>query len=180
MCIIEAIDALVSLTADCCFRHKCRRRYPHCVLDDGSDPGTGVAGTKCSACSPSSCDDNDPCTDDVCDPVKGCVHQDNGTCQCAGVTDWQCNRPPKPCGPTNTCACDVDTDGVPFCMGTANCEDLTPCTSNADCTGDTRCTSTCCKGGRQCAVPCASNGVRALRLSSQKEELKGPTTLGSF
>ncbi len=30
------------------------------------------------------CDDGDPCTDDLCDPAKGCVHIRKSTPDCAG------------------------------------------------------------------------------------------------
>jgi len=32
------------------------------------------------------CNDNNPCTDDTCDPVLGCQFKDNGTCAKAGCT----------------------------------------------------------------------------------------------
>ncbi len=53
---------------------KCPRRFPYCVLEDGSDPSIGVPGIKCSICSPATCDDNDPTTQDFCDPESGCYH----------------------------------------------------------------------------------------------------------
>ncbi|GAX17806.1 hypothetical protein FisN_18Hh006 [Fistulifera solaris] len=68
-CVAKCVDT--SLTGS---DQGCSRKYPICVLADGSDPCIGVPGVKCAKCSPASCNDGDPCTDDFCDPDTGCYH----------------------------------------------------------------------------------------------------------
>jgi hypothetical protein len=81
-----------------------------CTDGDGCKDGTCVAGKAVN------CDDSNPCTDDSCDPLKGCQH------------------------PNNTASCD---DGVActseelckggLCVATVfgSCDDGNPCTTDA-------------------------------------------------
>ena len=88
-----------------------------------------------------SCNDDDPCTDDSCDPVAGCVNTPN-TAGCddgnACTTSDKCAAGVCAGRPASNLACndgdpctksDVCTEGV--CAGTLNdCNDLNPCTQD--------------------------------------------------
>ncbi|GAX17810.1 hypothetical protein FisN_18Hu010 [Fistulifera solaris] len=157
----------------------CPRNYPHCVLKDGTDPGEQVPGVKCAACTPLTCDDFNPCTDDFCDPIFGCYSIDNGSCVCdANAEDWQCDDFTLPlCSGTNFCVCDVDAEGAPFCWPNVLCEGLVDCSSNSDCPEGTRCASTCCGAG-QCLPEC-DDSIEVLPNSVLKGEApSGPTSTG--
>ncbi len=167
------------LTVNCCIgslESQCPRNYPYCVLEDGSDPGFQSPGVKCSVCSPSVCDDGNPCTDDYCDPYFGCYSVDNGSCVCdANAVDWQCGDPFPFCSGVEFCLCDVDTEGAPFCWPNVSCEGLVECTSNADCPESTRCASTCCGEGH-CLPECGGEiPFEEARVDGQPS---GPTTTG--
>ncbi|GAX17809.1 hypothetical protein FisN_18Hu009 [Fistulifera solaris] len=160
----------------------CPVLYPSCVLEDGTDPGEGNAGEKCAICSPASCDDNDPCTDDYCEPEVGCFHIASSFCECgADAVDWECGGPLFPsCSSTRFCICDVDSEGAPFCWPVVNCENLTECSTNADCPENTRCATTCCSGPGNCFEECDDEeSVGAFRVSAQ-EVLSGNTSAGFF
>ncbi|GAX17908.1 hypothetical protein FisN_18Hh114 [Fistulifera solaris] len=164
-CVAKCVDT--SLTGP---DKGCPRRYPVCTLEDGSDPGSENPGTICSVCSPASCDDQDPCTDDFCDPEGGCFYVDNGSCgnTCNVALDWQCTFPVPFCTqfvPDDeffACVCDVDTEGSPFCWRDAFCSDRADCSSNDDCGPNEKCASTCC-GTNKCLEDCALTDDRLRR-----------------
>jgi subtilisin-like proprotein convertase family protein len=86
--------------------------------DDGD---ACTAGDTCGygSCSPGpavDCDDNNPCTDDSCNPATGCVNTDNTA----------------PCDDGNACTTN-DTCGAGTCHGGAapNCDDGNPCTDDS-------------------------------------------------
>ncbi|GAX18733.1 hypothetical protein FisN_26Hh023 [Fistulifera solaris] len=177
-CVANCVDTS-RLGAD----RGCPRGYPICTTADGADPGQGNAGVQCAVCSPLLCDDNDPCTDDICDPLVGCSHVDNGSCSCGGgvvASDWQCTLPTPICTQyprvgVYDCICDVDVEGSPFCWRDNNCVNVASCSSNADCGPTQRCASSCCGDGH-CFEDCAlSEGSNESRRRLTPAELFGPT-----
>jgi MYXO-CTERM domain-containing protein len=111
---------------------------------------TGV----CTAGTPLDCDDNNPCTDDTCDPAGGCAHTAvavatkcddgnvcNGISTCSGTV---CTAgTPLSCDDGNVCTDDscVAATGCKFVNNTADCSD------NNLCTQDDKCALGVCKGG---------------------------------
>lgn len=129
---------------------RCDLEKHECVpwtLSDGTACGVPDACTKsltcqAGACTPEalSCDDQNPCTDDGCDPLTGCRHGNNSAA---------CNDG-NPCTATDACI-----DGQ--CVGTNN---TCTCTTDADCKdkddGD-RCNGILkCLGGDVCVVDVAT------------------------
>jgi hypothetical protein len=91
------------------------------------------------------CDDGNPCTDDSCNPARGCVHTDN-TSSCDdgnACTDDACNPATGCTHSNNSGACNdgnVCTDdscnpatGCVFSNNTASCDDGSPCTTGDVC-----------------------------------------------
>ncbi|TNF23689.1 MAG: hypothetical protein EP329_26825 [Deltaproteobacteria bacterium] len=118
-----------------------------------------------------SCSDDDPCTDDSCDPVAGCVFTPNtATCDDgnACTTSDKCADGVCAGRPASNLACndgdpctlqDVCTNGV--CAGAVNdCNDLNPCTqdscdvSNPDAIQGTGCVHAPIEGTCDDANPC--------------------------
>jgi hypothetical protein len=111
------------------------------VVDTGApDAGSGACG---------SCDDDNPCTDDTCDPdSRKCVHVDN-TAACddgnACTTNDTCSAgkcvggAPPSCDDANPCTTDT-CDSVKGCVHADNtdpCNDNNACTTNDTCSGGT-------------------------------------------
>lgn len=97
------------------------------------------------------CDDGNACTDDSCDPIKGCVHTPN-TAPCDdgnactkndGCKDGQCQGDLTSCDDNNVCTDDscVPSKGCVHIPNTAPCDDKNPCT-----VGDF-CSKTACQPG---------------------------------
>ena len=118
----ECDDGNAIDTDDC--RSDCTRG-PCCVIDPRAQ---------------ARCDDRNPCTDDVLDPVSGCSHVPNGSCcqadadcpsgecrQCVGcfLYEWDC------CGEGATCAA-----RSPECSGSCLDAALCRCQGKLDCGGD--------------------------------------------
>ena len=81
-----------------------------CTLGDQCQEGV------CGAGSTESCDDGNPCTDDLCHPLDGCVYENNTA----------------PCNDANICTIsDSCEDGVCVSGPPLNCDDSTPCTTDA-------------------------------------------------
>jgi subtilisin-like proprotein convertase family protein len=98
-------------------------------------------------CTPVSCDDGNPCTDDVCDPELGCIHPANAAaCEdgnpCTGpdaCSGGACAPGPNPCDDGDACTTDV-CDGQGGCTHPpASCDDGNPCTDDG-CAAATGCT----------------------------------------
>ncbi len=86
------------------------------------------------------CDDSNPCTDDSCDTIKGCVHANNTTA----------------CDDGSKCTTN-DVCGAGTCAGTAvNCDDTNVCTNDQCNTADGTCfwtaNSAVCDDGDACTV----------------------------
>ncbi len=120
------------------------------TCDDGlpcTSGDTCTAGV-CAGTGPTNCSDNDPCTDDSCDPVSGCKHVANSTGLC-DLDSSQCTPDTcvvgkctaglaKVCNDGLSCttdACDPTTGNcvfTPVTNGTA-CDDANKCTSPDTC-----------------------------------------------
>lgn len=99
---------------------------------------------------PLSCDDLNPCTEDSCDPSKGCLHlpltgpcDDHNACtlddQCVG---GQCKGKPVSCDDHNPCTKDL-------CDPVAGCRNepfVGPCNDGNACTANDTCTAGKCQG----------------------------------
>jgi len=73
------------------------------------------AESKCYSGSPLACDDDNPCTDDWCDPLQGCMHKNNTS----------------PCDDGNACTgFDVCTGGTCVAQNTISCDDANVCTND--------------------------------------------------
>ncbi len=105
------------------------------------------------------CDDGNPCTDDTCDPILGCVYtiDDTNTCSDNNVCTTgdacqagQCVGTPITCDDSNPCTDDT-CDPVTGCVFTNDdtnlCDDGNTCTINDACQrGVCTCAGTLCAG----------------------------------
>ena len=119
---------------------------------DGSECNDGSACTTDDACAAgiclggpaADCDDENPCTDDSCNPLTGCVYANN-TASCddgsACTTDDACvdgvcaSGPARDCDDENSCtddSCDSLT-GCVYANNTAGCDDGSACTTGDAC-----------------------------------------------
>jgi hypothetical protein len=100
---------------------------------------------------PKSCDDNNVCTNDLCNPQTGCIQQnntnacnDNSLCTVKDVCSaGKCGGEAVVCDDKNICTNDT-CDPVKGCVYTANtvtCDDSNACTTND------KCAATKCVGG---------------------------------
>jgi len=124
------------------------------------------------------CNDDDPCTDDSCDPVDGCVYTPNtATCDDgnACTTSDKCEAGTCAGRPASNLACndgdpctlqDVCTEGV--CAGELNdCNDLNPCTQDycdighPDAVQGTGCVHEALTGSCDDSNPCTVNDTCA-------------------
>ncbi len=100
---------------------------------------------------PEYCDDQDPCTIDICDPQAGCLHEidEGGSCDdgdpCTGPDTCQADGSceglePTSCDDHNPCtqdSCDPDRGCVHDGTGITDvCDDHNVCTDNDTCRGD--------------------------------------------
>ncbi len=116
-----------------------------CSDFDACTTGDACSGGRCVGGAPRGCDDGNPCTDDSCNPLTGCVHTPNtAPCDdldacttgdtCAG---GRCVGTPRSCDDGNLCtddACRPETG----CVHTANrapCDDANACTTHDTCAG---------------------------------------------
>ncbi len=125
---------------------------------------------KCTVGAPLNCDDGNSCTDDSCDPLKGCQNvnnvapcSDNVPCTVGDACkDAVCKAgAPKVCDDTNPCTFDSCTALTGACsydpkaMEAAGCDaDGSVCTQNDKCIGG-KCTVGAlvnCDDGNQCTV----------------------------
>ncbi|MCO4762100.1 MAG: hypothetical protein KC502_11385, partial [Myxococcales bacterium] len=125
-----------------------------CTDGDACTIGDSCKKGKCIAGSPQQCDDGNPCTNDSCDPKKGCVQPPNsklcddgnactlgdackaGYCQGGGKT--------KSCDDNNACTDD-------FCDPAKGCSQVLTtklCNDGDACTVDDACQNGKCKGGK--------------------------------
>jgi hypothetical protein len=121
-----------------------------CVFPDRCDDGNVCNGVEAcdittntcfQAVAALNCDDLNPCTDDVCDPVRGCLHTNNtNACDDGSLctfndtcTNGACVGVPVQCSDGDACngleTCDSAT-GACIPGGLPNCNDLNPCTDD--------------------------------------------------
>ena len=122
-----------------------------CTVGDVCKNGGCKSG---AAIDPKTCDDSNLCTDDSCDPAKGCVHANNAAacddasnCTTGDVCGGgACTGTPVNCNDSNPCTVDQCNAADGTCFWTANnavCDDGNACT-----VGDA-CKLTQCLGGAQ-------------------------------
>lgn len=96
----------------------------------------------CITAVPPLCDDGNPCTVDVCDPAKGCMH--------SLAADGTACPDKDMCNGTETCKAGVCKPGTPL-----NCRDANLCTDDA-CDAAVGCTHTnnsnACDDGNACTI----------------------------
>ena len=126
-----------------------------CSLDDGCENGWCVGGA-----APDCADDN-PCTDDKCDPAQGCVNPNNAA----------------PCDDLNECTVnDACAGGQCQGGGPPDCDDNNPCTDDA-CDSDTGCThndnvagcedGNACSTGDHCVEGACVTGIGVLECDDE-------------
>jgi cysteine-rich repeat protein len=151
-----------------------------CTVDDHCDGGICVGGMLLN------CDDENPCTDDSCDGVAGCLNINNtlgcddgnactGNDVCAG---GECHGVALDCDDQDLCtddSCDPDV-GCQYQHNVAPCDDNNECTTGdvcaagqclpggaTDCNDSVACTDDTCDPEQGClhtpVAPCCSNGV---------------------
>jgi hypothetical protein len=91
------------------------------------------------------CNDNNPCTNDSCNPPNGCLHapntancNDNNACTTGDkCTNGQCAGTALVCNDNNPCTNDScnPNSGCSYANNTANCSDGNACTSSDKCSG---------------------------------------------
>jgi len=123
-----------------------------CTVDK-CDPYLGclyeLVDSTCCVSGVSLCDDQDPCTSDVCNEEKAeCEYTPNtaacddgqpctGPDKCAALT---CSGPPLNCDDANDCTTDLCSDALGGCQHTfddGGCDDLNACTTADACVGGT-------------------------------------------
>ena len=132
----------------------CQNTHNTASCEDGDACTTGdvctagsCAGTDTSA---ADCDDQNPCTDDTCDPVTGCTHPPNTvTCDdgdlcttgdvCGAGT---CAGQPMDCDDQDACTDDACVAGA--CVHAHN---TAPCQDGDGCTENDLCADGACVGG---------------------------------
>jgi len=148
-----------------------------CTLSDQCALGV------CAGLVPAACQDDDPCTDDLCAADTGCFHLPNeAPCEDGDpcTLEDRCGPsgcapgPGKDCSDGNPCtqsACDADTGACTAVAVNWACDDGNPCTvldacsgglcvgAQADCNDGNVCTVDSCKEGQGCqhspaAGPC--------------------------
>lgn len=120
-----------------------------------------------------SCDDGDPCTDDICDCTQGCINapicNDGFSCTvdiCDPMTLACTNTPMDALCTTDctagTCVGDPDRNDIDpdtGCIVTSTSPDGTPCTSDGvECTDDQCQTGVCAHPTSAAGASCASDG----------------------
>ncbi len=169
-----------------CEKNSCDAKTGQCglkQLGDGSTCDDGSVCTSKSACSGGQCigkadtvcDDNNPCTKDVCDAAKGCTKQpiDGGKCDdknaCTSgdvCAKGGCGGSPKDCDDGVACtadSCDKLTGKCASKPQATACDDGNPCTTGmcdakkgcqskandkGACDDGNACTKDACKGGK--------------------------------
>ena len=180
-----------------CLVDKCDATTGKCVLkakgegaecDDGNacTLASSCVGGACSGTSVQACDDKNSCTNDLCLPQSGCIHEanssacDDGNACTTGdaCAKGSCGGTLKSCDDGIGCtldSCDVKTGSCSH-TGTDGgaCDDGNPCTKDScdiakgcaysandsgKCEDGDPCTSNTCKGGQCAAVSiCACKG----------------------
>jgi hypothetical protein len=150
------------------------------TYNPGQQNGDGDSAGDACDCNPAdpsieSCEDKNPCTDDICNPVTGCSHtfnanscDDGNACTTNDVCMFgNCvGGPPPVCDDGNACTADTCNPTCPDlvnpCVHTAIvCNDNNPCTDDS-CSQITGCVFTnntsACDDGNPCTINDACGG----------------------
>jgi hypothetical protein len=128
-----------------------------CEDGDACTQGETCKDAACGGGKAISCDDQNPCTDDACDPAKGCTHTDNtapcddgDACTTADVCAQGTCKPgaATPCDDQNPCTDDACTPAT----GCTHASNTAPCDDGNVCTTADVCENGACKPGP--AKPC--------------------------
>lgn len=167
-------DASACTTNDVCAAGQCLGTTLSCddgndCTDDACDPASGCmnenntascddgdacttsdvcADGVCSAGEPETCDDQNPCTIDVCHEVAGCQHLPTNNPCCSGQVSL-CDDG----DPCTTDICDASTAECSYTLNTASCDDGNACTEDDTCDAGT-CSGTTlsCDDGNSCTT----------------------------
>ena len=126
----------------------CQHTNNTLACDDGNACTTGdtCSGSACVGGAAPNCNDNNPCTDDTCNPATGCAHTNN-TAPCNDgnpcTTNDTCSGgtcvggPAVVCNDNNPCTNDScnPSSGCVFTNNTAPCNDNNVCTTGDVCSG---------------------------------------------
>ncbi len=126
------------------------------IGDSCVEAGISHPSDACRLCAPSlavdgwslpDCDDQDPCTEDSCDVVAGCVHTSGGLCcendaECASLKVAPCQKPSCVLG-----QCKPVADGA---------QDGQPCDDGLYCNSGELCSAGACSGGAP--TECSGDG----------------------
>ena len=133
-----------------------------CTANDTCYQGTCQAGV---AGSTISCDDQNPCTVDSCDPITGCAHTTAGACNDNNVCTTDTCLPGLGCVNTAlnvTCNSQADcVSGGTCTSGYCECSLNTDCAANATCVFQNAAFGVCvasCDDGNACTTPDGCNG----------------------
>ncbi len=157
-----------------------------CTIGETCQEGTCTGGAALN------CNDGNVCTDDSCDDVAGCLHENNEKgCQDGNICtvndsclDGQCVAgKPLGCNDNNECtddSCSPET-GCLFAPNNNNCNDANPCTSGdhcqagkclptvmLDCDDENPCTDDTCDANQGCihalnSAPCDDGNACTLQ-----------------
>ncbi len=127
-----------------------------CDDGDACTAGDSCSGGSCQPGSADGCDDSNPCTDDSCDSLSGCVHANNTVAcddgdactsgdSCSGGS---CSGSAIACNDGNDCTND-SCDSLSGCVFTNNADD---CDDGDACTENDACSSGSCSGS---AISCS-------------------------
>ncbi len=129
----------------------------NCSDGDACTSGDSCVNGTCAPGSALDCNDNNPCTADLCDDAVGCSHSPADGVSCSdgnactlndACNDGACvSGPPPDCNDSNVCTDDSCSAGkCVHLSNTATCTDSDACTSGEHCSGST------CSGAT--VVPC--------------------------
>ncbi|HAN30864.1 MAG TPA: hypothetical protein DCQ06_04645 [Myxococcales bacterium] len=123
-----------------------------CTLNESCQELNGVAS--CQSVSIKDCDDKNPCTQDTCEPAKGCVT--------TALKDGQSCDDGDKCTADDTCQAGQCTGGKDTCSCTqdSDCDDKNPCTKDT-CGNDSKCSAIAVQDGSNCddGDPCTAGGT---------------------
>jgi hypothetical protein len=145
-----------------------------CDDGDACTVGDVCAAGVCQPGAPADCDDDNVCTDDACDPVRGCTYANNtGPCDDADpctlgdvCASGGCTGTPDPCDDPDPCTID-SCDPLDGCQHAPD-PACTLCTTAADCDDGIDCTVGTCGEDGVChqdgaACPCRPGDDSACR-----------------
>ena len=164
---VECVDANPCTTDVCLAASGCQHLANKAACDDGDACTVQdvCADSKCVAGEPQTCADGNPCTDDACEPAKGCTHVNSEKdCDDGNKCTLEDHCLAGNCVPGKAPACD---DGNPCTTATCDpgqgCQNLAnalPCSDGDACTSADKCAGGACTAGA--AVACSDgNGCTA-------------------